>query len=202
LKDDPTKRYDFCATVGGDFWKIVEMDCGAIEVDLKDKQRETRLIELTASWTEEQKTAFAALKRIHAAFVTKSVEGEPAACITGTTGEELEIRDDLSQQFVDDLEVFERGKLPHFSHENAENADRLLNVSFRKVVDPLTEQAKRGDNFCLKPTEPIRVAERAWIAYRDAWVRFAQVRWPEVSSDSWLTFLTRERAERVARMEF
>jgi len=51
---------------------------------------------------------------------------------------------------------------------------------------------------CLKPVEPIRMAERAWIVYRDAWVRFAKVRWPEVSEDSWLTFLSEERVRRMA----
>ncbi len=35
--------------------------------------------------------------------------------------------------------------------------------------------------------------ERAWVAYRDEWVKFAKVRWPQVSAESWLAQLTRER---------
>ena len=80
----------------------------------------------------------------------------------------------------------------------AVKADKDLNAAYAGVIDPLVQQAKDGGAECLKPVEPIRAAERAWIVYRDAWVRFAKVRWPEVSEDSWLTFLSEERVRRMA----
>jgi len=57
-------------------------------------------------------------------------------------------------------------------------------------------EAKRGD-FCAKNPGSLQTGERAWIRYRDSWLSFAQVRWPQISADSWLTFLTRERTEHV-----
>jgi hypothetical protein len=39
------------------------------------------------------------------------------------------------------------------------------------------------------------LAQRAWLSYREAWVRFGRRRYPSVAGASWRTWLTRERIE-------
>ena len=43
-------------------------------------------------------------------------------------------------------------------------ADKDLNAAYAGVIDPLVQQAKDGGAECLKPVEPIRMAERAWMS--------------------------------------
>jgi uncharacterized protein YecT (DUF1311 family) len=202
IRTDRARHYDFCVENGGQFWQIVRFECERFAAELKDRQRKKRIAVLAAKWTLEQKTAFHAMLRVHAAFIKASTDGESDPCVTGVTTQEIDIPDELNDQFAADLTDFERGQLPHFSHEDAVTADQRLNAAFAKMVDPLIERAKRGDDHCSKPVAPLRADERAWIAYRDAWLRFAEVRWPEVSRDSWLAFLSKERAGRLELRSF
>jgi uncharacterized protein YecT (DUF1311 family) len=39
----------------------------------------------------------------------------------------------------------------------------------------------------------VKLAQRAWLRYRDAWVKFGVVKYPAVSTDSWKTWLTQQR---------
>ena len=41
----------------------------------------------------------------------------------------------------------------------------------------------------------------AWLKYRDAWVRFAAIRYPDVSKFAWMTLLTEKRMERLEKLK-
>jgi uncharacterized protein YecT (DUF1311 family) len=43
----------------------------------------------------------------------------------------------------------------------------------------------------------IRTAERAWIRYRDEWVRFARSRYPAVMPEVITTWLTQQRTKQL-----
>jgi uncharacterized protein YecT (DUF1311 family) len=41
--------------------------------------------------------------------------------------------------------------------------------------------------------DSIRVAQRAWLGYRDAWVAFAKIKYPLITLDTIRTWLTQKR---------
>jgi uncharacterized protein YecT (DUF1311 family) len=64
-----------------------------------------------------------------------------------------------------------------------------LNVSYRKAL----AFAAGKDNFSTVKADDIRKAQRAWLAYRDAFRPFAAAAAPHVSPDAVLTRLTNLR---------
>jgi uncharacterized protein YecT (DUF1311 family) len=110
------------------------------------------------------------------------------------------MENDLNDRLLGDLGWLEKGQLPSYSHEDFLVADGALNAEYGRVMADLNKAlAAQEDPYCPVSTRPetLRDAERAWIAYRDAWVAFARVRWPQVSADSWRTYLTLARTEDI-----
>lgn len=57
------------------------------------------------------------------------------------------------------------------------------------MKNPLTITNARGS-----PTkEGIRTTQRSWLRYRDVWISFGAIHYPQVSADSWKAWLDKER---------
>jgi uncharacterized protein YecT (DUF1311 family) len=90
------------------------------------------------------------------------------------------------------------GKLPNYTHQDFLGADAALNDHYQ---DAKTDAAACNDpENCLTVDQLVR-AERAWLTYRDAWVAYGRIRWPQVSADSWRTMVTRERIDMLINDE-
>ena len=92
---------------------------------------------------------------------------------------------DLQERF----DRVERGELPGSSPSDLARADAELNSLYSKI------QATRPVEPAIGTVTPqgIEIAERAWLHYREAWVKFGQAKYPAVAPDSWRAWLTRER---------
>jgi uncharacterized protein YecT (DUF1311 family) len=179
-------RYDYCPADTPDWamWIV----CGAVGTGLDRKKREARFAEVTAQWGEEQKAAFAKAREAFAAYEEADEHAENTAA-TQVVLQTMEIDDELEVAFAGNIDRFEQGKLPQFTHQDYLDADNALNARYRKALTV----AENGP-------EKMRAAEQAWLVYRDAFVTFAKLRWPGVSADGWLTFLTSERIARLKKM--
>jgi hypothetical protein len=72
--------------------------------------------------------------------------------------------------------------LPQYNPDEFNKADFDLNAAYR-------------DALSRTNSPQLRKIERAWLAYRDAWVDYAALRWPSSSADSWRTWLTLEEVD-------
>ena len=54
--------------------------------------------------------------------------------------------------------------------------------------------------WCVCP-EAQRQVERAWLKYRDAWLEFAQLRYPSFDRFAWLTFLTVNKTKNLREIQ-
>jgi len=106
----------------------------------------------------------------------------------------MEAEHDLNLNLIDSTIRFDTGHLPSFTHQDYVDSDKKLNLTYNTILSNLSGRKK--EDYCKSP-EMIRATERAWIAYRDDWVAFARLRWPQVSADSWLTLLTKERTDQL-----
>ncbi len=83
---------------------------------------------------------------------------------------------------------------PSFTSDDLQNADAALNVAYEKALAALPENCPA--TACLSQAA-FRDIQRDWIRYRDSWVTFAALRWPQVTAASWLTLLTRQRTAEI-----
>jgi hypothetical protein len=91
--------------------------------------------------------------------------------------------------FLEILSHLKSGKLP--SHTSAETSqeDNKLNSVYRLVQTGLGR-----DETKLQ----VRTIERQWIAYRDAWLRFAAVQYPNTDPNSLVYALTQRRVDQLS----
>ena len=75
-------------------------------------------------------------------------------------------------------------------------ADAALNIVYQKRWKTLPVTCRPSNANCV-PQSSLLDTQRDWIRYRDAWLTYATLRWPRVTSESWLTYLTRQRTEQI-----
>jgi uncharacterized protein YecT (DUF1311 family) len=186
----PPKPYDYCSD-GPTIYKLTDLDCQSMENDLVQQKNEARLAKFMATWTPAQKTALKQFLTVFDSYDQAVVNNETEACITGTAGEQLVITSDLRQQLFDNLTAFEQGHLPAFTQADYLVADKALNETYSGIIARMDKDI--GE--CAKPSSMIRDSERAWLRYRDAWLTFAKIRYPQIPAEAWLTVLSRQRTE-------
>jgi hypothetical protein len=135
-----------------------------------------------------ERAAFQHLLEAHKAFVDAHTREEPNGT-SGAVQSGMEYMNDLAETWVATLRNLESGKLPDLPPDPYTKVDAQLNAAYadaRKMADFCHEQ------WCTSPDD-IRQVERVWLKYREAWVAYGTVRWPQVSADSWRAWLSVER---------
>jgi uncharacterized protein YecT (DUF1311 family) len=190
-------RLDFCSPGIPIDDASAAFGCEAeLDEDLENK-RIHRLAQLSAAWTEPQKDAF---EKVLSALASYADADSSAEAVTGTGYgmDMLRVKDEVNRQFAGDINRFDKGRLPAFTHRDYLLADQVLNAEYGKVMSGLS---RKNGNGGFVPPQRVRETERAWLKFRDTFVEFAKLRWPQASADRWLTFLTRERIGRLANVQ-
>jgi uncharacterized protein YecT (DUF1311 family) len=144
----------------------------------------------------QQQAAFHRLIEARDAFLAAHGAEEP----NGTTGRvQAAMQDDIDIEhaWAQLLDKYSAGKLPQYSEADFKKADADLNLAYR---DARKKTEDCHEQFCLS-TDQLQQLERAWIAFRDAWVAYATIRWPSSSANSWRTWLTLEQTEDLKNIE-
>jgi len=158
--------------------------CAAREGRIQSNQRASTLASIMKSWTPEQRTAFAALRKATDTYfeISTAEEVDQSGTARGAMAEGA--RQALEDRFLAILAHCEKGELPTGTAADYKKADA-------------------GDtSHGTVKAEGVRRAEVAWIKFRDAWVEFGKVKYPDVSADAWRTDLTRERTEDLKELTF
>lgn len=182
LCDDITSgmMMGFCAKRDGDFAAI---------------RRDRRWTVLQSSWTPTQREALATLRgkaKIYFDHVSRE-ETDMSGTMRGVFA--TEAFETLDRALLDDIALFEAGERPVQKANDFASADKALNDEYRETMAKLDagkEPNGFGDYGTIMP-DGVRTTQRSWLRYRDAWVRFAAVRWPRTPADTWKAWLTIER---------
>jgi uncharacterized protein YecT (DUF1311 family) len=180
-------KFSFCDDITSGF---MEGFCAAYYSELADQKRSATFSPMTAKMSQAQKEAFGKLARAEEAYAHAHADGEIDLSGTARAMFQIDAEQTLRDDFLAALQTFEAGKYPNGSAKAYEEADALLNSAYRKAISDAEEHMK--EYGAVQPNG-IRDAERAWLRYRDAWVAFARLRYPDVSQEAWLILLTRDR---------
>lgn len=100
------------------------------------------------------------------------------------------------------LLAFEKGNIKLAAPAQLPIADAELNRAYKVVMaTPSTDKDKPdavGDSTVTKAD--VRAAQRLWLKYRDAWVRFAALRYPAMPADALKATLTQWRAAQLGKI--
>lgn len=85
---------------------------------------------------------------------------------------------------------------PSYTADDLVRDDATLNAVYQTALAMLPADCPMASRDCMSQGT-FRETQRAWIRYRDAWITFSGLRWPQVTEDSWRTHLTRQRTRQI-----
>jgi len=176
--------------------------CANREGKIKDHERDHTLAELTKSWTPEQRAAFVKFRKATEAYFDARESNEVDMSGTLHTAMIEGAHQSFEDEFVGRLQRYEKGDLPQGTAEDYKKADVELNAAYGHVMKSLKPDKNGFTSQGTVNADGVRRSEVAWIKYRDAWVEFGKVKYPNVSADAWRTDLTRERTEFLKELTF
>ena len=185
------QRFDMCGKQI-DFGRGVDYDCLGFQQDRRDKEVQLREAAILKTTSPPVRAAFVELRRAWEAFHSAYGAMDSAICDGGTGCGPITENDDLkfTGSWLAALKNIEAGTPPatHADAAKFSMLDRDLNEKFRASLKFYTEGTSAEEGL----TPAVREADRKWLIYREAWVHFGALRWPDLPSDQWRAWQTLE----------
>ncbi|MBC8741838.1 hypothetical protein F6X40_35405 [Paraburkholderia sp. UCT31] len=162
------------------------------------KKRLRVLAGITRGWSKSDRAALAPLLTAKDAFLDARAcdetvnDGVPGYLAQGYQREADE--DSFSKTF----RRVAKGKLRLHTSKESSDEDGKLNEVYRFVQTGDEVVWSQGSGDVTK--SGVQETERRWIAYRDAWVRFASVKFPDMPRASLIFALTKERVSQLLEL--
>jgi uncharacterized protein YecT (DUF1311 family) len=166
--------------------------CAAQAEEVAIRQREKELKEITKNWTDKQKMAFEKLILAAEDFFSESASSEQDLSGSGRAQFVIDEQANYRQDFLSSIQAFEGLNWP--TDDNFTSADKQLNEAYTVLMNRQDQDYK--DNGTITK-EGIRQTQRKWIVYRDRWVEFGSVRYPQISANILKTWLTLKRVSKL-----
>ncbi|HEX2060862.1 MAG TPA: lysozyme inhibitor LprI family protein [Thermoanaerobaculia bacterium] len=130
--------------------------------------------------------------------------GEQSKGGTGSSAILLHAEIEQKTRLADTLEALTKKRAPAVTDAEAKAADAELNAAYKAVQKTLDELSVDDEETFAEWKTRLRDAQRAWIAYRDAFATYYAERWkgtapPEVLRREVITYLTRKRSAELRK---
>ncbi|PBJ83501.1 hypothetical protein CMZ84_03070 [Lysobacteraceae bacterium NML93-0399] len=195
--DAASKRFDVCDDITSGYMAGF---CVGRAASFAHVAREREWQALQSDWTPAQKAAWHSVRQAADAYFEYAGSAEIDLTGTARAAFSVDARQLLEVQLLDDVQAFERGRLPGHTAADFARADRELNLVYGRVRSELRAGATAPEYslFGTITADGVRDTQRAWLRYRDAWVAFAATRWPDTPADTWRAWLTESRTQMLA----
>lgn len=178
--------FDFCDDITSG---LAEGYCQSRISDQQAVGREARLEAMRDRLSPAAQALFGPMKKAFDTFVNAHGDGEVDMSGTARAAEDIEEQDRVRDQFSKELDHLLAGHWPPATAADTKVADLQLNLTYHKA---LAWAAGKKNTTTVRAAD-IRTAQRAWLVYRDAFLRFAAAASPALSRDAVLTRLTKLR---------
>jgi hypothetical protein len=160
--------------------------CTSIQTRTADTVRARKIEEILDRFPAAVKSAFAPLQAAELEFEKARTQGE--VDLSGTSRAALQLSEEakLRDQFLISLQRFGRGDIPDASEPDLSLLEQKLNEICEQIQH---SPASKWEFGTIKP-EGIHDTERKWISLVDAWIGFARIAYPNLST-------TRVRAQLI-----
>lgn len=182
------ERFDHCDDITSGMMGGV---CAGIDARRADKVRKAFLARVRRELPAQHKPAFDHLVKSGAAFATSHASDETAPGGTGYVGFVINAEARENEWLREHLAKFEKSRFDLPPPARFAAADAELNRIYDELI-----KSDRADSV---PVSAIRATQRRWLAYRDAWVDFAALRYPQMPADSLKAALTEWRIKQLKR---
>ncbi len=169
--------------------------CAAHDASIADAARHGAAKRRSAGWSAAERAAFPALQAAFKRFVDLRSDAEVDQSGTGRNANTIAEEQAQDKAFDALVGAVDAGRLPVAGPAEARAADAALNVAYRRALGT----PAKGEAGTIT-ADGVRRTQRAWVAYRDAWLAFARRVRPDLSADALLTSLTRARVTALSEL--
>ncbi|WP_459204501.1 hypothetical protein ACQVRV_19440 (plasmid) [Ralstonia pseudosolanacearum] len=195
-RENSEPAFDICDAATSGF---MAGHCAYIEDRQRTRDRTEKLAQIGSQMDAPAHSAFEQLQTALSAFAQR--RGNSETDMMGTARAALSIQASAEEYdaFMSLLEQVESDRLQKVSHAEALQRNRDMHRGLQQVLSAKGQQADAIDRLGYTTITRTGVAEsqRAWNAYRDAWMRFARTRHPRIDPDSLAGHLTMRRIEQL-----
>jgi len=190
-------RIDLCGKDEADQGREVWFTCSGLRVSQAAKRIDQKQESLLRSLSIAQRKAFEQLKRSWQVLAKAEFESFAFDCAGGTGCGVYVEQDDLAMQqlWLAKLDIVSSGTLPSNLPTLADcpRLDKQLNAVYQGRLSDNTSLEENSPQVGVNATvTPLRKAQRAWQAYREAWIALAHQLWPAIQADRWRGWLAAE----------
>ena len=185
----PNERYDHCDNITSGMMGGV---CSAIAARRAERIKTAFTTRLRGTLAPAQTAAFDRLLSAGQAFAKAHAENETSPGGSGYSGFVIDAQARENEWLREHLAAFEKGQIPPAAQFATDDAE--LNRLYTARMHPASP-----DPNSVQP-DAIRKTQRAWLAYRDAWVGFAARRYPQMDTDALKALLTQWRIKQLQRL--
>ncbi|WP_162249942.1 lysozyme inhibitor LprI family protein [Massilia sp. Root351] len=198
MQHHEAQPFDQCDDITSGF---MGSHCAAIEERLGSKERSGKLAALMKSWQPGQQAAAARLQQALEQFAARRADQETDMSGTLRGALAIEARAVEMDLFAHDVRDAERGKLPRYSEQQYQQLDKKLNQVYQRLMQHPQQEGAPALGHGTVTKEGVTLTQRAWLAYRDAWVALGAARYPGVAPHAWKALLTQRRIEQLEEFE-
>jgi uncharacterized protein YecT (DUF1311 family) len=182
-------RFDHCDDITSGMMGGV---CAFIDARRTEKIRVAFLARVRRALPAQHKAAFDQLVRTGAAFASSHARDEtwPGGTAYAALVISAEARE--NEWLREHLAAFEKDQFVLPLQPGIASDDTGLNRIYAEVL--------KSDRTDRMPVPAIRKAQRSWLAYRDAWLAFAALHYPQLPADTLKASLTQWRIKQLQRV--
>lgn len=187
--DSPSGDFSICDDLTSGYMQGI---CATHWNRLHDIQLREKLAEITRGWNKAERDSFERFRNGFDEYNGHHAGNEVDMSGTARSAMYIEELERGEDSLVACLLRFEKDIFPNASPDQFRRSDSILNRVYKRI------QRDTATPMGTVQREDIRRTQRKWLLYRDAWVRFARVKYPrfdEISIKNWLTM------ERVKELE-
>lgn len=140
-----------------------------------------------SKWSKKQINAFKHLEDVSNDYFTRRTYYELDNSGSARSEIEEDEMNQLENNFLEVLNLLEKSQFPNYSQSEYKKSEFDLKNTYTQLLNTR--------NFTLGTVNltGIRVTQRRWTAYRETWVQFAALRYPNVPGDCLRKVLTDDR---------
>lgn len=187
LKELP-KPFDFCEYITSG---ISMGECAAKEEKIAAAKRNAELKPIVKSWPAPHRYVFFLLQKAANNFFDQHATSELDMSGTARNADAIGEEGKLKDQLVNTIKDFERGHFPVAS--NFQQADQEMNQAYDKAMKLDFSNNQMG----TITKEGIKNTQIQWLKYRDLWVKFVALHYPNLNEDTLKAWLTNERTKQL-----
>lgn len=185
--------FDICDDITSGF---MQGHCSSIEEEIAKRKRDRDFQTFIEKWSDSEKVALKELQVAAQEFAEARSQNE--VDLSGTARAAFIIAEKSIQErdFADSIQKLVTKKAPKYTSQQLKVEDQKLNSIYTKI-----QRQKSADLWGTVTKDDIKKVQQTWIKYRDAWIKFAKVKFPEVPSDSISAWFTKKRNHMLRSFE-